>query len=517
MRKTHLTITICIAIIVVGVIAGAFIGGFFSGITTPKKKILKIAMDQDINGYSPQPGGLWQLGSLIYDCLVELDENWNQVPGLAKSWEISSDGKIWTFHLREGVKFHDGTELDSEDVKVTFENMPYRFGNLVFLEKVECPDKYTVKLYFKKPCYTIASDVAVAFSGIISSTAFENGKIVKPIGTGPFKLVKWVKGEKIVLEKNKDYWAGEPKIDEIIVKIIPDPDARVMALEAGEVDLIYCRGLLPAMSRLEENPDITVKSKPGQGNNVIYLNTFIDPLNSVKVRKAIAYAINKEAISSLIGKYAHPAHHILSPAFGKYVNMNVKLPEYNPEKAKILLAEEGWEDSNGDGILDKNGKPLKLKLTFQIMKLEHKLVAEAVKNQLKKVGIEVILDGVDYPALREKYYKKDFDLLLKDQWYIPHDNPYNYYFANYYSKGFIKIFTSKQLDKLLNEMSTCLNPERHLQLHHLIQEEIAKNIPEIDIYYYETAVAMNKKVINFILHQGFWRAFKPLAKTDIAT
>lgn len=430
-KKKKIALLVCI--IVVGILGGGMMAGCISppeevSKEAPKQELV-VGHDLDIGSIKPgSVGGLWTLTFLVYDGLTEIDQDYNKKQGLAESWEMSQDGRVWAFHLRKGVRFHDGTKFDSEDVKFTFETFLEKpFGSLRFLEKIECPDNYTVKFILKKPSYLLASDLAMQNTAIISSTSpvdEKNGKVTEAIGTGPFKVEKWVKGQEIVLVRNDEYWKGAPKLERVIFKVIPDPETRVMALESDQIDLLYCKGLITAIPRLLKNSKIKTDRKVGQNTVVIFLKTQKEPFDDLQVRKAINYAIDvNTTVRSLLGDVAVPAEHIFSPAFKQFNNPEVNPYGYDPEKARLLLSQAGWRDTDDDGVLEKNEKEFRVTLTFDARNPEYQIMAEAVQNQLKKVGIDVRLQPVDYAALRKSLSSGEFDMLMVREWYIPHVPP----------------------------------------------------------------------------------------------
>jgi len=453
---------------------------------------------------------------LIYEGLLTFDPNGVKGPGLAESWEMSRDGKVWTFHLRKGVKFHDGTDFNCEDVKFTCEwNVKHGLKEWWRgFNKVECPDQHTAKLVFDIPRFTLDSEFALTENYIMSSTTplDEEGMVKEAIGTGPFKLVSW-SIQQAVLERNDDYWGGKPKLERVVVVVIPSPETKVMALEAGEVDVISCANVIAAIPRLKSNPELEMKSKLGFGTGVVYMGTKKEPFNDVRVREAINYAIDKEGIATyLLTDFAVKADYMFSPTFGKFVNKDAKNYGYDPEKVKQLLKDAGWEDQDGDGILEKDGKSFIVIITYPSNSIDFPMVTEYLQHQFKKIGIKATLNPVEYAFMRKMKESGDFDLLLTTQWFIPHDEPSNNYRGYFHStKGRYHFLNDSEIDALIDKLDATGDPAERLRLHHELQKEIQTRAPVVYLYNYYEIIFMKKSVKNFETHvhsRNYWGSLK---------
>ena len=323
----------------------------------------------------------------VYDNLVRFNEKMETVPGLAESWKVSEDRKTWTFHLRRGVKFHDGTPFDAKVVKFSFDRIRdpklalKRRGLYIMITSVEVLDEYTVTITTEVPFGALLSHLAHPAGGIVSPKAVEKwGKDYgeHPVGTGPYKFVEWVRGERLVLERFDEYWGGRPKLDKILFKPVREDAARVMMLETGEADVVQ---RVPAheVERLKAKKDIEIRIEPS--NRIIYIamNNFKKPFKDVRVRQALNYAIDKKAIvEKLLLGYAQPADSCI--AKGTWGYTPTKYYEYNPALAKRLLAEAGYPDGFKATLWTPHGRYFM-----------DKQVAEAVQSYLRAVGVEVEL------------------------------------------------------------------------------------------------------------------------------
>mgnify|MGYP000530602486 CR=1 FL=1 len=334
----------------------------------PEENVFKIAFPSDIMTTNPfmtiDLRSLWVL-NLIYDPLVRLDPKLNIVPWLATSWEVSEDGKVWTFKLRKGVKWHDGKPFTADDVVFTFtkgiELGTPRFIDLKdYVEKVEKVDDYTVKFTLKYPYPFFLYDLATGYIYIVPKHIWEDKNITKwenphPIGTGPFKWSERVAGEYIILVKNDDFWIPNvPKITKIIVKVIRESEARFMAIKRGEVDTERYSTPVTLVKQALKDPNLKVVTAPGLWLIYMAFNPFV--INDPRVFVAIHYAINRtEVIEKANRGYGYPVYTILNKQWhGKWAATYIKF-EYDPEKAKKILEEAGWIDIDGDGIREYVG------------------------------------------------------------------------------------------------------------------------------------------------------------------
>ena len=435
--------------------------------------------------------------SLVFETLVDVDRYGNPVPLLAESWDVSDDGLTYTFHLRKGVKFHDGTPFDAKAAKFALEwCMNQGAAYAKYVDDVEIVDDHTIKVHLKEYYYPFLLDLASEFrSKIVSPTAVEpawntSGKLVKYIGTGQFRLVEYVKDQYAVLERNDEYWGTKPKLEKIVWKVIPDPHALVMALKTGDVDIIGApehHSAIPyeEVPKLQAEKDIEVSCQSYGRYQVIRFNCYVEPLNDVRVRKAINYAVDKETmVKELFAGIAEPASLPMCPWF-KYGPSGLEGYSYNPEKAKALLEEAGWVDSDGDGIREKDGKKLELELLVPQGEANADVVAVYLQSELKKVGIKLNIVSMEPSAAWEKRKKGEFMMFLHHSGCIPWA-PQGILWQNHYTKagGYYKHYHSEELDELIEKVYTTRDDtkrnEYYQQIWKILNDEAAQ-LPLYDI------------------------------------
>lgn len=348
---------------------------------TPKKGgSLTIAFDTDISNYDPLLGNSGNDHALlypIYDTLVNFNAQLEPQPGLAESWDIPDDKSI-ILHLRKGVTFHDGTPFDAEAVKFNIEraispdSMVSDLGNV---ESVDVVDSHTAKLNLKQPDSSIILALSDRSGMMVSPTAvkkFGNDFGQNPVGTGPFKLEKWVKNAEIQLKANENYWQeGLPYLDQMTLKVMPDENTRLNALKSGQVQL-YWNVSPNNIPILKKDKNIVLNSKMKVAFQNMYINTKLPPLDKKEVRQALQYAIDRETLVKVLtfGE-GEPAYQTFPKEYWAS-NQDIKIP-YDIEKAKSLLKEAGVESVSFDVYVPN--------LPF------YQRIAEAVKGQVKEAGI----------------------------------------------------------------------------------------------------------------------------------
>lgn len=344
---------------------------------------------------------------LLYDQLVRFDEKMQIKPELAKSWEVSADGLTWTFKLVEGVKFHDGTPFNADAVKKHVEralSAEWASPNKslwAHITKVEVVDAATIKFSTAEPFGPMLYYLAHGSGGIVSPTAVDKYKkdiAINPVGTGPYKLESFNPGVELVLVRNDNYWNGKPALDKVVFKKVTEAQARQAMLEKGEAQII---SEVPpeSVKTLKTNTKLKIIEQTGLRTFFVALNLTRPALQDVKVRQALNYAVDKDAIVNAI--FLGLATPMDSPAAQNIAgHVTIGTYKYDPAKAKQLLAEAGWKDTNNDKVVDKDGKPLSLKYLISNEYPKAQEVAEAVQQYLQDVGVKVELWYVDSASVR---------------------------------------------------------------------------------------------------------------------
>ncbi|WP_456329176.1 ABC transporter substrate-binding protein [Archaeoglobus sp.] len=392
---------------------------------------------------------------MIVECLVEANPDFTLKPGLAESWERINNTH-WRFHLRKGVKFHDGSEMKAEDVKWSIERAlkDPTIKSLTKIKSAILVDDYTIDFITEEPYAAFPATLEYSKLAIVSpnSKMYENGVIIKPIGTGPFKFVKWdTATETLYLERFDEYWKTKPKLEELIIKAIPDPASRAVAVEKGEVDFT-CDVPYGDVDRLSKEKGLKVEVHSTARVYQLTFGSLKDtPYEDVRVRKAISYAIDRKAIAEkALHGCAEPAYGVILPTLW-WANKNIVGYEYDPEKARELLKEARWVDSDGDGIVEKDGKEFSVTLYTYPQRPGLKPMAEAIQAYLNDIGIKVEVRVMDWSAIKKYMGKEDMKLSAYHLAMVP--DPDYYLRKTYHSNGLYNSwgYSNSEMNKLLED------------------------------------------------------------------
>jgi peptide/nickel transport system substrate-binding protein len=447
------------------------------------------------------------VAGLVYNGLVKYDKNMNIVGDLAESWEISANGLIITFHLRKGVKWHDGRPFTAADVLYTYQvtidpKTPTAYsGDFLKVKKAEILNDYTFRVTYDKP-FALA---LISWGSAILPRHLLAGKDItksplkrRPIGTGPYMFKEWVAGQKIVLISNPDYFEGRPYIDGYITRIIPDTATMFLELRAQGISYM---DLTPLQYTRQTENNLFKKyfnKYRYLGFKYTYLGYNLKNLlfTDKRVRQAISYAINKEEIISgvLLG-LGKPATGPYKPGTWAY-NGNVKTYPYNPKKAKELLREAGWIDVNGDGILEKGGQSFVFEIITNQGNETRQKCAEIIQRQLKEVGINVKIRILEWAAFVNDFInKRRFDAVILG-WTIPLDpDAYDVWHSSKTAPeelNFIS-YKNKEVDELLDEGRSTFNQKERKKYYDRFQEILAEDQPYTFLYVPEELIIISNR------------------------
>lgn len=396
----------------------------------------------------------------IFQGLTRFDSNGAIIPDLAKSWDISKDGLTYTFHLHTGVKFQDGTPFSADDVKFSLDRA--RAPDSVNAQKplfadidtVTVTDPATVVVKLNKPDGDFLFNMAWGDAEIVSpKTAKTNA--THPVGTGPFKFVDWVQGDHIDLAKFNGYWGTPAKLDKVTFKFISDPTAATAALLAGDIDVFPNFPAPEALAQFKANPEFKVIVGNTRGETILAMNNGHKPLDNIKVREAIAHAINRKAvIDGAMYGYGTPIGTFFPPDDPDYIDLR-SLSKYDPALSKSLLKEAGVTN---------------LTLTMKLPPPPYaRNGGQIIAQQLEAVGIHVKIINVEWAQwLTDVFKNKDYDLTV-----ISHTEPNDIgifarpdYYFNYHSDAF---------DKIMADLKDTADPAKRKALYQAAQKNLAEN------------------------------------------
>jgi peptide/nickel transport system substrate-binding protein len=455
-----------------------------------------------------------EVGGLIYDGLVKLDKDLNMAPAMAESWTYSPDCLDLTFKLRKDVKWHDGHPFTADDVVFTYQTMinpktpaPFKEGFLL-VKDAQAPDPYTVRVRYDKPyaravetwgTYILPKHLLQSFAD--AGTLRESPQNSRPIGTGPYRFQEWKPGEKVVLTANADYFEGRPYLSRIVYRVIPSQATIFLELKALGVDYV---STLTGMqySRQTEYPAFRKayhKFRYPASDYTFFGFNLKDPrFADRRVREAFAHAINKqELIDGVRLGLAREANGPIRPGTWAYTDKVVHY-DYDPEKAKALLAEAGWKDRDGDGVVeDKDGKPFTLTIRTNQGNDERKKIAEIIQQRLKEVGINADIQLIEWAAFIKEFVKpRRFEVVVlglgtgtdPDQFVVWHSSQRGPDQMN--RTG----YANPEVDALLEAgRSSCVQSER-VRYYHRIQEILAQDLPMVFLYFRDALPVVSARI-----------------------
>ncbi|MCV0425427.1 MAG: ABC transporter substrate-binding protein [Roseibium sp.] len=434
------------------------------------------------------------LYSNVFEGLTRFGPDGSVNPGLAESWTISEDGKTYTFNLRPGVMFHDGTEMTAEDVKFSLEraraddSANAQKALFAGIENVEVVDPQTVKVTLSAPNGSFLFNMAWGDAVIVAPESIENIKS-NPVGTGAFKFSNWVQGDRIELEKNADYWGEPTKLDKATFKFISDPTAAFAAVMAEDVNAFVGFPAPENLPQFEADPRFQVLVGSTEGETILSTNNKLPPLDNLNVRKAIAHAIDRQAIidGAMFG-YGTPIGTHFAPHNPDYVDLTAN-SKYDPELSKKLLTEAGHPD----------GFTTTLKLPPPSYARRG---GEIIAAQLRAVGIETEITNLEWAQWLEQVFKgKDYGLTI-----VSHTEPMDigiYARPDYYFQ-----YDSPEFQKLFTDLTAENDPEKRSELLKKAQEMISNDYVNGYLFQLAFPTVANAKI------KGLWEN-QPTQATDL--
>ncbi|WP_074698072.1 ABC transporter substrate-binding protein [Selenomonas sp. KH1T6] len=448
------------------------------------------------------------------ECLTKFDEKMNVQPWLAESWNISDDHLTWTFKIREGVKFSNGDELTAEAVKASIERAFAKNNRAAtfFKYKEIKAEGQTLTIVTEKPMPNMPGFLADPLFIIVDTKAEANRDFAKegPICTGPYMVESFVK-EKAVMKKNPSYWDGEVPFETVEIPSIDDPNTRAMALQSGEVDMAV-NIAAGDMDTFRGNDKFFV-------DEISSLRVVLARLNQKgilkddKVRAALIAGCDRETYNKVLLKDTFlPGKAPVPPSMDYGFDQLTDPNAYNPERAAKLLDEAGWKDTNGDGIREKDGQPLKLDFVVYNSRAELPLYAEAVQADLKKLGFDINIKTVDYNLVDQIGIKGEYDLLISNITTANTGDPE--IFLNWYWKSNLNGenpqngsgYSNPALDAKFEALSVEFDKEKRRQLIIEIQQIIMNDGAALFLGYPQTNIVSSKALANVKMYPSdyYW-------------
>ncbi len=447
------------------------------------------------------------VAGLVFNGLVRYDKELKLEGELAESWDISKDGLTITFHLRHDVKWQDGREFTSHDVLYTYlvtidPKTPTAYADAFKqVKKAESPDPYTFRVTYDKPFAPALESWGMS---ILPSHLLEGKDITKselarhPVGTGPYIFKEWIAGQKLTLESNPDYYEGRPYIGRYIYRIIPDNSTMYMELKAGGIDMM---GISPVQyKRQTDTPEFKALFNkyryPASAYTYLGYNLRHPLFSDRRVRQALTCAINKdEIVHGVLLGMGQVAHGPYKPGTWPF-NPHIKDFEYNPERARSLLAEAGWRKKNDNGILVKNGKPFQFTILTNQGNDQRLKTAVIIQHRLKAMGIDVKIRVIEWASFLTQFIDKgNFEAVmlgwtigqdpdLFDIWDSSKTGPRELNFIGY---------KNPEVDRLLREGRSTFDMEKRKRCYYRFQEILAEDQPYTFLYVPDALPVVNSR------------------------
>ena len=441
-----------------------------------------------------------RIDGLIFDDLLTRDEHLNAAPGLAERWDIP-DPLTYVFHLRSGIKFHDGRSLTSNDVKWTFDSLiqgkvkSAKASTFRFVDRIDAPDSGTVVFRLKEPSSTLLWNLAGEAMGIVP---FGSGEEISrhPVGSGPFRFVSAELDKEVIIERNPDYWGQKANLERVRMIVVPDVTTRALELRKGSADITPSSSLTSDMVlTLQHESKLEVLSPPGTVLAYMGFNLRDPILKDRRVRQALAHAIDRRPLIHYLWRdFARPANSLLPPESWAY-NGQVPDYDYNPEKARELLEVAGYPANNG----------VRFHLTMKTSTEESsRLMAAVFQQQLRDVGIVLDIRTFEFATFFADVTHGEFQMYSL-RWVGGNEDPdiFDLVFhssrfpPNGSNRGF---YSNPRGDALIDQARRELDQSKRKQLYAELQQILAEDLPYINLWYFNNVVVHSKRLQNVFLN-----------------
>jgi len=440
-----------------------------------------------------------RIDELLFDDLCTRDDHLNVQPGLAERWDIP-DPLTYVFHLHQGVKFHDGRSLTSRDVKWTFDSLlqgkirSTKAAAYRLVDRVDAPDDSTVVFHLKEPFVSLLWNISDGAMGIVP---YGSGDEMSrdPIGSGPFRFVSAEPDKEVVIERNDGYWGEKARVKRVRFAVIPDATTRALELRKGSADIAVTSLTGDMVLALERESNLEVLRAPGTVLGYLAFNTRDPILKDVRVRQALAYAIDRAPmIHYLMRDFARPAYSLLPPESWAY-NGDVPRYDYNPDRARQLLEQAGYAAVNG----------VRLHLTLKTSTDENaRLVAAVLQQQLRDVGIALDIRTFEFATFFADVTRGAYQVHSL-RWVGGNEDPdifeYVFHSAKFSPHGANRTYYSNpRVDALIDQARSELDQNARKQSYAQIQQILAEDVPYINLWYFENVMVHTRRVQNLTLN-----------------
>ena len=503
----------------VTVIFGSLLFPLLSCSSTPDPNTLAMIIESSPTNLDPRVGiDAWseRIDNLIFDDLLSRGNDLNVAPGLAERWDVP-DPVTYIFHIHQGVRFHDGRLLTSKDVKWTFDSLlqgkirSVKAAVYKYIDHIDAPDETTVIFHLKEPDATLLWNLSDGAMGIVPYGSGDE-MTVHPIGSGPFKFVSAETDREVVLEHNDNYWGEKAKVPRIRFAVVPDETTEALELRKGSGD-ITINSLTPdTVVTLARNPNLTVMKGPGTRLAYLGFNLRDPILKDVRVRQAIAYALDRKPMIEYLWRgQAEPARSVLPTQSWAY-NPDVRVYEHDPEKAKQLLDEAGYQPVNG----------VRFHITMKTSTdANTRLMVAVMQQQLREVGITLDIRSFEFATFFSDVQHGAFQMYGL-RWIGGNEDPDIFEYAFHSSKfppnganrGF---YSNPKVDALIDQARREMDPKVRKTLYAKVQSILAEDLPYITLWYLDNVMVHTNRVKHLQLNPAGNFDFLRAAELTTAT
>ncbi|MGA9040834.1 MAG: ABC transporter substrate-binding protein [Terriglobales bacterium] len=440
-----------------------------------------------------------RIDELLFDALLTRDEHFNVRPGLADRWEIP-DPLTYVFHLHPNVKFHDGKALTSRDVKWTFDSLlqgkvrSTKSATYRFVDHLEAPDDSTVVFYLKEPDAPLLWNLSEGAIGIVPYGS-GNELSVRPVGSGPFRFVSAQQDKEVIIERNDDYWGVKPNLQRVRFMVVPDTTTRALELRKGSADIAISALTSDMVLTLERESHLQVLRAPGTIVAYLALNMRDPILKDVRVRQALAYAIDRAPMIHYLWRdFARPAYSLLPPGSWAY-NGDVPRYSFNPDRARQLLDQAGYPEVNG----------VRFHLAMKTSTEEStRLIAAVLQQQLRDVGVALDIRTFEFATFLSDVTRGAYQVHSL-RWIGGNEDPdifeNVFHSSRFTPRGSNRTFYSNpRIDTLIDQARRESDPNTRKQIYAEIQAILADELPYINLWYFDNVLVHSKRVRNLTLN-----------------
>ncbi|WP_199883881.1 nickel ABC transporter substrate-binding protein [Anaerosinus massiliensis] len=507
MKKTWKTVGLLVMVFLVGVLGGC---GSESKENVEKKELV-FANFRDIRDLNPHlyGGEIWAQ-NMIFESLVAITDDGIK-PWLAEKWDISPDGKVYTFHLRKDVEFSDGEKFDAKAAKLNIDAIMDNKERHTWLEmirvidKVEVVDDYTLKFVLSDPYYPMLTELAVTRPfRFISPKSMKDGQtkngVTSYVGTGPWVLGDHKTDEYAVFTVNPKYWGEKPKLEKVTMKVIPDNQTRVLALKNGEIDLIFGKNMIDADSfmQLSKEDKFTTSMSDPSSTRMLLMNTTSGALKDLRVRQALEHGVNKEGISTNIFNGSESVADTLLAKTVPYANLDLKVFSYDLKRSAELLDEAGWKQAEGKKYREKDGQELLVRMHYNSNSVLEKTISEYIQSEFAKIGVHLEINGEEEQAYRDRQKSGSFDIIFNISWGTPYDPQSSIagmklpVYGDYYAQQGLK--DKKALDQAIHDVLISVDETKRQELYTYILTTLHDEAVYIPLTYERNRAVFKKNL-----------------------